>query len=183
MAYVNKTFVIPDFATKQTKIDPETGMAEGFGTARAGFPFAMLSSAKPIKNTQIQVTTPYARADMIANRNKIGLATKDLNDALKAREGVGYSIVNALSNIPQQQGAGSWLTDFARAFGSSASNPINAATNRAQQVYEAKMKDLATILAYDKAMGDTVRTDLGYMYPENNTDSNMLALAMMLANK
>lgn len=100
-------------------------------------------------------STPYALQDMIAARDSIGLSTKKLNDALKARESVGYSILNSLSGIPQQQGAGSWLTDFARAFGGSAVSPTNAAVDRAQQVYEAELKDLANRLAYDKAMGET----------------------------
>lgn len=99
-------------------------------------------------------TTPYALADMIANRDRIGRATREYNDALKLRETTAFSLANALANIPQQQGYGSWLTDFARAFGGGMSAPFNARVDRATKNYENQMKDLATILAYDKAMGD-----------------------------
>lgn len=100
-------------------------------------------------------TTPYALADMIANRDRIGRATREYDDALKLRETTAFSLANALANIPQQQGYGSWLTDFARAFGGGMSTPFNARVDRATKNYENQMKDLATILAYDKAMGDT----------------------------
>lgn len=99
-------------------------------------------------------TTPYALANMIANRDRIGQATKDYDDALKLRETTAFSLANALAAIPQQQGYGSWLTDFARAFGGGMSTPFNARIDRATKNYENQMKDLATILAYDKAMGD-----------------------------
>ena len=100
-------------------------------------------------------TTPYALANMIANRDRIGQATKDYDDALKLRETTAFSLANALAAIPQQQGYGSWLTDFARSFGGGMSTPFNARVDRATKNYENQMKDLATILAYDKAMGDT----------------------------
>ena len=100
-------------------------------------------------------TTPYALADMIANRDRIGRATREYDDALKLRETTAFSLANALANIPQQQGYGSWLTDFARSFGGGMSSPFNARVDRATKNYENQMKDLATILAYDKAMGDT----------------------------
>ena len=100
-------------------------------------------------------TTPYALANMIANRDRIGRATREYDDALKLRETTAFSLANALANIPQQQGYGSWLTDFARAFGGGMSAPFNARVDRATKNYENQMKDLATILAYDKAMGET----------------------------
>lgn len=107
-----------------------------------------------ITNTT-STTTPYALANMLANRDRIGQATKDYDDALKLRETTAFSLANALAAIPQQQGYGSWLTDFARAFGGGMSAPFNARVDRATKNYENQMKDLATILAYDKAMGDT----------------------------
>lgn len=185
MATVEKTFVRPDFSQNQTKIDPQTGMAEGYTPASFGIdPLTMFaSSQKPIKTVQTQVTIPYALDDLLAARGQLGLSTKALNDALKARESTGYSIANALAGIPQQHGAGSWLTDFARAFGSAMSTPTNAYVDRAKERYNAEIRDLANILAFNKAMGGTVTTDYGYSYPESSTDSNMLALAMLLGNK
>ena len=100
-------------------------------------------------------TRPYALSDMIANRDRIGQATSELNNALKAREGLGYTLASALAGVPQQQGYGSWLSDFARSFGGGMAAPTNAMVDRAQKKYEAEMKDLANILAYDKAMGET----------------------------
>lgn len=113
-------------------------------------------ATRPQKTSVITnaTTSPYALQNMIANRDRIGQATSELNDALKAREGLGYTLASALAGIPQQQGAGSWLSDFARAFGGGMAAPTNAMVDRAQKKYEAEMKDLANILAYDKAMGD-----------------------------
>lgn len=113
-------------------------------------------ATRPQKTSVITnaTTSPYALQNMIANRDRIGQATSELNDALKAREGLGYTLASALAGIPQQQGAGSWLSDFARAFGGGMAAPTNAMVDRAQKKYEAEMKDLAEILAYDKAMGD-----------------------------
>ena len=113
-------------------------------------------ATRPQKTSVITNTTtrPYALQNIIANRDRIGQATSELNDALKAREGLGYTLASALAGIPQQQGTGSWLSDFARAFGGGMAAPTNAMVDRAQKKYEAEMKDLANILAYDKAMGD-----------------------------
>jgi hypothetical protein len=100
-------------------------------------------------------TTPYARENMIENRDSIGLARQELDNALKGRETIGYSLANALAGVPQQQGYGSWLTDFARGLGAGATGRTNARIDRMQKAYENEMKDLAEILAFDKAMGDT----------------------------
>lgn len=100
-------------------------------------------------------STPYALADMVARRDSIGQATKDLDRALKARETAGYSIANALMAMPELQGYGSWLGNAGRVFGAGLATPTNAAVDRAQKKYEAEMKDLADILAFDKAMGET----------------------------
>lgn len=110
--------------------------------------------SKTITNTT-STTTPYALADMIANRDRIGQTTRDLDNALKLRETTGYSLFNALSNVPQQQGYGSWLSDFARALGGGTVNPMNAYLARANTMHENTMKDLETILKYDKEMGNT----------------------------
>lgn len=189
---VSKTFVYPDYAAKQTPINPDTGMAvdyipENAPIQQGSSPLLDIlrlmsaQSGKPIRNKQVQTKTPYAREDMISGRNKIGEATRYLDEALKQRENFGYSLANALSAIPQQEGAGSWLSDFARGFGSGFATPTNLAIDRAVRGYMAQTKDLENILKYDKELGETVETDLGYIYPESN--NNDLALAMLLLGK
>lgn len=118
-------------------------------------------------------STPYALADMVARRDSIGQATKDLDRALKARETAGYSIANALMAMPELQGYGSWLGNAGRVFGAGLATPTNAAVDRAQKKYEAEMKDLADILAFDKAMGETTTQrqtqEMGYTPMEYGT--------------
>lgn len=116
---------------------------------------AMRPQKTSATTTTTSTSTPYALEDLIATRNRIGESTRALDDALKARETFGYTLANALAGAPQQQGAGSWLSDFARGFGGGMSARTNAAVDRAQKKYEAEMKDLADILAFDKAMGET----------------------------
>ena len=189
---VNKTFVYPDYSAKQTPIDQNTGMAVGYAQNASGdvktpsqtldiLSLLAAQSGKPIRNRQVQKTTPYAREDMIASRNKIGEATRMLDEALKGRENFGYSLASALSKIPQQEGYGSWLGDFARSFGAGFAMPTNLSVDRALRNYANQTKDLENILKFDKEMGGTVETDLGYMYPQSNTDN--LALAMLLSGK
>lgn len=108
-----------------------------------------------VVTTTTSTSTPRALENMIANRDRIGQATRDLDEALKARESFGYTLANALASTPQRQGYGSWLSDFASSFGSTASARTNARVDRAMKRYENEMKDLAEILAYDKAMGET----------------------------
>lgn len=117
--------------------------------------YAMRPQKSSVITNTTSTNTPYALADMIVNRDRVGRATRDLDEALKLRETTGYSLFNALSNIPQQQGYGSWLSDFARALGGGAVNPMNAYLARAGAKYENAMKDLETILKYDKEMGGT----------------------------
>lgn len=117
--------------------------------------YAMRPQKSSVTTTTTSTNTPYALADMIANRDRIGQATRDLDDALKLRETTGYSLFNALSGIPQQQGYGSWLSDFARSLGSGAVSPMNAYLARAGTKQENATKDLETILKYDKEMGGT----------------------------
>lgn len=189
---VSKTFVYPDYAAQQTPINPDTGMAADYRTENAAIQqsssplldilrLMSAQSGKPVRNKQIKKTTPYAREDMLATRNKIGEATRMLDEALKGRENFGYSLASALSNIPQQEGYGSWLGDFARSFGAGYATPTNLSVDRALRGYTSRMKDLEDILKFDKEMGSTVETDLGYMYPESN--NNDLALAMLLSGK
>lgn len=117
--------------------------------------YAMRPQKSSVTTNTTSTNTPYALADMIANRDRIGQATKELDDALKLRETTGYSLFNALANIPQQQGYGSWLSDFARSLGGSTVSPMNAYLARANTKHENTMKDLETILKYDKEMGNT----------------------------
>ena len=116
---------------------------------------AMRPQKTSATTTTTSTSTPYALEDLITTRNRIGESTRALDDALKARETFGYTLANALASAPQQQGAGSWLSDFARGFGGGMSARTNAAVDRAQKKYEAEMKDLADILAFDKEMGET----------------------------
>lgn len=117
--------------------------------------YAMRPQKTRVKTWTTSSEVPFARQNMIENRDKVRLASKALNDALKIRESTAYSLANALAAIPQQQGAGSWLTDFARAFGGGMVSPMNMYADRAQQAHENEMKDLGVILDYDKAMGGT----------------------------
>lgn len=136
---------------------------------------------RPQKTSAYTTTTstPRALADMIANRDRIGTATRELDDALKARETLDYTLANSLANIPQQQGYGSWLSDLARGFGSGATMRTNAQVDRAQKAYDAQMKDLAEILAYDKAMGETQVQNqvMGYTPMEYGTAGGKGSLA------
>lgn len=119
-------------------------------------------ASRPQKQTQVTTTAPVEFADMLARRNQIGAERAMLNEALKQRETFGYGLANALASMPAQQGAGSWLGDFARGFGSAFNARANAAIDRAKQDYEAAQADLATALAFDKAMGDVQQQNIGY---------------------
>lgn len=186
MAHTEKTLLVPSFAQaqpQQTNIDPETGMAEGYGASPSSrwgsmLPFLLAGgSNRPVKNRQVQVTVPYARPDMIAARDTIGQATREYDEALKARETWPYMLASALSAVPQQQGYGTWLSDFARGLGAGGTLYTNAQLDRAGKKYTNKMKDLAQRLAYDKEMGGTVTTDWNYTPVESD---NQLLLTMLL---
>lgn len=117
---------------------------------------------RPQKSQVTTKSTPYALEDLLAARAQIGQSRRALDEALKGREDLGYTLANALAGIPQQQGYGSWLGDFARAFGGGFSSPTNAKIDRMQKAYETEVKDLATILALDKAMGDVQTQEITY---------------------
>ena len=134
-------------------------LANNNATAAALAAYAMRPQKAHTYTTTYGGETPYALDDMIATRRRIGQASRALDEALKIRESTPYSLASALANIPQQQGAGSWLSDFARAFGGGMAGPMNMRADRAQKAYENEMKDLEMILDYDKAMGkNTVQT-------------------------
>ena len=189
MAHTEKTLLVPSFAQaqpQQTMIDPETGMAEGYGASPSSrwgsmLPFLLASSGKDLKNRQVQVTVPYARPDMIAGRDTIGRATRAYDEALKARETLPYTLASALATVPQQQGYGTWLSDFARGLGTGGTMFTNAQLDRAGKKYANEMKDLAQRLAYDKEMGGTVTTDWNYIPGQSNND--LLLTMLMFGNK
>lgn len=117
---------------------------------------------RPQKSNVVSTSVPYALEDLLATRAKIGESRRALDETLKEREGLGYTLANALAGIPQQQGYGSWLGDFARAFGGGMAASTNAKIDRMQKAYETEAKDLATILALDKAMGDVQTQEIAY---------------------
>lgn len=133
-----------------------------YALSNALAPFAeaqMAMANRPQKNYVLTNTTststPFALEDLIAARDSLGTATRNLDEALKERENFGYTLASALSAIPQQEGYGSWLSALGRSFGAGLGARTNAAVDRAQKVYDAEMKDLANRLAFDKAMGET----------------------------
>lgn len=186
---VSKTMVVPDYVREKetlpmTPIDPDTGMAvDASTTSNMSIPklstqelLALMSSGgvSPLKYRETQTTTPYARESMMANRAKIGETTKALNEALAPRESWTYSLANALSNIPQQQGYGTWLTDFARAFGGAFKSPTDSAIDRAKTIAAQDLKDLEMLLKYDKEMGNTIVTNYDYTQPQTGGLASLL---------
>ena len=181
MAYVNKTFVIPDLGDKklpQSTINPATGMANDMPSGINPLFGLLQQSAKPIKNRQVSTETPYAQADMIARRNMIGARNQNLLDALKPRESFGYNFGAGLANLEPVSGYGNWGVYALRAFGGAMNRPIDNAIAREQMANQLLNNDLKTALAFDKEMGRTVDTDLGYMYPKS--EDNSLATLLML---
>lgn len=117
---------------------------------------------RPQKSRVVTINTPYALEDLLTLRTMIGPESARLDRALKNRENFGYSFANALAGLPQQQGPGSWLNALARGFGAGYTGRTNAEIDRAQQAYDAKMKDITTRMAIDKAMGDKQTQDIRY---------------------
>lgn len=184
MAYTEKTLLVPNFeqtrVPQQTMIDPKTGMAQGFGTPSLLPLLLSAGSDKPVKNRQVQVTTPYAQNDLIKARDAIGGATTDLASALRGRENWGYALGNILSGIQADSTPGGWLASLARGAGAGLTTMENIKQDTAKQLYDARMQDLAQRLAFDKAMGQTVTTDLNYL-PQTN-DNNFLLTMLLLGN-
>lgn len=128
-------------------------------------------ATRPIKTSTTTYTSgtsvPRALQDMIKNRDRVRLASQELDQMLQAREQWPYVLANALSTVPQQQGYGSWLSDFARGLGTGGKMMTDAQMTRAQLKHKNEMDDLAMILAYDKAMGNiedqTQRQYMGYI--------------------
>lgn len=119
---------------------------------------------KPVQTSQ--TSKPLEYTDLLKRRNEIGTARTALADALSKRDNFGYRFANALTQMPEQQGSGAWLGNLARAFGAAYNAKTDMSIDRAERDYENAQKDLATALAYDKAMGE--EQTMGYM-PVANT--------------
>lgn len=133
---------------------------------------------RPVKTSQKTTTTekPLEYDDMLARRNQIGAERAALAKALEKRDNFGYRFANALSQMPAQQGAGSWLGDFARAFGAAYNAKTDMRIDKAERDYEKAQRDLADALMYDKAMGTegTQKSTIGYNEePESTTGSSV----------
>jgi hypothetical protein len=116
---------------------------------------AMRPQKTSATTTTTTTTTPYALDNMIANRDRIGQATQELDDILKARESFKYRFGQGLANVtPQNESGAGWLSGFLRGVGGGLTGYVDNRAARAQQKYENEMKDLAEILEFDKAMGD-----------------------------
>ena len=120
---------------------------------------AQAIAQRPVKTGSISdtlsVNTPYAQADMVANRNRIGIPTRKLEDALKTRENFGYSLAKALSGITSDDTPGGWLAGAASGFGTGYNTMKDLQLDRAKQIFDAQQSDLDTMLKYDKEMGST----------------------------
>jgi hypothetical protein len=133
---------------------------------------------RPVKTSQKTTTTekPLEYDDMLARRNQIGAERAALAKALEKRDNFGYRFANALSQMPAQQGAGSWLSDFARAFGAAYNAKTDMRIDKAERDYEKAQRDLADALMYDKAMGTEATQDSKIRYdeePESTTGSSV----------
>lgn len=123
--------------------------------AQAQEAMAMRPQKTYSRTTTSSTSTPRALEDMIMRRNIIGANNQRLLDALKARESFGYNFGAGLANLTPRQGPGSWVSDFARAFGGAMIRPTDAQIAREQAARDMTQKDLETALAFDKAMGET----------------------------
>ena len=157
-----------DNAYTADAINNLTGLLSGAIQAQAMRPMKSSTITSSVSENK-----PFALNDLINTRMQIGNARKNLDDALKARESFGYSLLDALSDIQADPTPGSWLASGIRGFARGGNAAKNFAIDRAQRAYENEMKDLANILAFDKAMGDTTtqtqRQDIGYEPMEYGT--------------
>lgn len=131
-------------------------------------------------------STPRALEDMIMRREIIGANNQRLLDALKNRESFRYNFGAGLANIAPRQGSGTWVSDFARAFGGAMNRPTDAQIAREQAAQELAQKDLETALEYDKAMGETqAQTQdqtIGYTAPIGSKEENDRVMGQQQAN-
>ena len=112
---------------------------------------------RPQKNQTIttSTSTPYALGDLLAVRDQLGGATQDLNNALKARENPWYATMKALGQVKGSPEYGSWLESGLKGLATGRTILDDIKLENAQSLYDARMKDLANRLAFDKAMGET----------------------------
>lgn len=107
------------------------------------------------KSTTYQTSTPRALQDMIKNRDSIRTVSRELDETLRPmEENYWYRTGRGLSNITPTKGYGSWASGFLRQLGGGLTSGTDLRAERMQRKYENETKDLAEILAYDKAMGD-----------------------------
>lgn len=118
-------------------------------------------------------STPRELEDMVARRNMIGAASKELDEALKARESFKYRLGKGLAGLTQQKGGAGWLSGFLRGVGGGLTGGTDLAADRAQKKLDSDIKDITTALAIDKAMGDITEQiqnqDIGYTPMEYST--------------
>ena len=117
---------------------------------------------RPQKTSSTTTSKPLQLADMLARRNTIGNASANLAKSLKQREGLGYNLAAALSNVPQQQGYGNWLSGGAKSFGDAFNSRANMAMDNAQKQYDTGRTDLADALMFDKSMGEKQTEKIEY---------------------
>ena len=117
--------------------------------------YAQRPQKTSVTTTTNTTSVPLAVADMIASRNKIGEASDKLEQILKERENPWYATLKALGQVQGSSEPGKWLESGLRglATGGTILNDIKSAN--AAQMYEKRLKDLETILKYDKEMGTT----------------------------
>lgn len=132
------------------------GVAAALGQlAQAQEAMAMRPQKTFSRTTTSATSTPRALEDMVMRRGMIGTNNQRLLDALKARESFGYNFGAGLANLTPRQGPGSWVSDFARAFGGAMTRPTDSAIAREQAARQMEAEDLKTALDFDKAMGET----------------------------
>lgn len=108
---VPKTLLVQDLEPQPTLINPETGMAQDYQPAGSGGP-------------------DLASLAMASKRSVPAMSAGELEKALQARRNWGYSMAKALAGLPQQEGYGSWLGNFGKAFGSAFMAPTDAWVNK-----------------------------------------------------
>ena len=174
---VSKTMVSPVYEKDNDVL--ETDIAENRKPS-ANEILALMRSTNSVPqwSREVVTTTPYARDDMLARRAQLGENNEVLNKILGLRETIGYSLANSLANIPKQQGYGTWLTDFARAFGGGLKSPVDAEIDREKYMTDLALKNINAALNLDKEMGGIKVTETSGSPKENYMDM----LGMQLLN-
>ena len=157
-----------DNAYTADAINQLTGLLSGAIEAQA-----MRPQKTSTVTTSSSTNTPYALADLLATRAKIGAASQGVADALRAQENPWYATLKALGQVQGSNEPGKWLESGLRGFSTGGTMLNDIKTANAQKMYENELKDLANILAFDKAMGDTTtqmqRQEIAYTPMEYST--------------